>query len=133
MNMDMVSDRRKHPLEALIGYEEPSQYSNCLFQSLPGVLEDIEVPDKPGDGVGQEETSFRSFHQDWILGTKLRLYLSSKSRAGVLEDIEVPDEPADGVRQVGAFFGSFSEIFFKIGHQEPSQDSICPLKFLPGV
>ena len=49
-------------------------------KSLPGVLEDVEVPDEPGDGV---------ICQDSICPPK---YLP-----GVLEDVEVPDEPGDGV------------------------------------
>ena len=41
--------------------------------------------------------------------------------------MEVPDEPGDGVRLEEASLGSFYEVFVKIGHQEPSQESTCPL------
>ena len=57
-----------------------------------------------------------NFNQDWTLGTKSRLHMSSKSPPGVLDDMEVPDKLGDGVRLVGAFYGSFSKIFIKIGH-----------------
>ena len=67
------------------------------------------------------------FHQDPTSQTQSRLHLSSKSPPGVLEDMEAPDKLGDGVRLAGAFYGSFSKIFIKIEHQEPSQDSTCPL------
>ena len=54
---------------------------------LPGVLEEMEVPDEPEGGVNRDPTS----------ETLPRLHLSSKSLPGVLEDVKVPDEPGGGV------------------------------------
>ena len=51
-------------------------------KSLPGVLEDVEVPEKLGNS--------RKFHQDLTSETLSKLHLSSKSLPGVLEDVEVP-------------------------------------------
>ena len=49
-------------------------------KSLPGVLENVEVPEKL-----ENSRNLR------------RLHLSSNSLPGVLEDIKVPDDPGDGV------------------------------------
>ena len=54
---------------------------------LPGVLEEMEVPDEPEGGANRDPTS----------ETLPRLHLSSKSLPGVLEDVEIPDEPGGGV------------------------------------
>ena len=67
-----------------------------------------------------------NFNQDWTLGTKSRLHLSSKSPHGVLEDMEVPDKPGDGVIWHVSIIWSCSENFIKIQHQEPCQDSTHP-------
>ena len=50
MNMEVVSYDRDHHSEASV---KVSSRSNIIksSKSLPGVLEDMEVPDEPGGGV----------------------------------------------------------------------------------
>ena len=98
-----------------------SQTLSRLYLSskfLPGVLEDVEVPDENGDiGIIIQKLLWK-FNQDPTSGTLSRLYLSSKSLPGVLEDMEVPDGPRDGVRWMGEFLWSLCEIFIKIQHHK---------------
>ena len=53
MNLEVVSDDRNHPSKAsvkvLYGFNILRLHFSTM--SLPGVLEDMEVPHKPGDGL----------------------------------------------------------------------------------
>ena len=56
MNLELVSDDRDHPSEASVKVSSRSNIRDpvktpFIIQSLPGVLEDMEVPDEPGGGV----------------------------------------------------------------------------------
>ena len=89
-------------------------------KSLPGVLEDIQVPH---DGVSWEGASFGSIcvcfikigHQEPSRDSNL----SSKSPPLVLRIWRFLKMVSDR-----SSFGSFCEIFIKIEHREPCKDSI---------
>ena len=51
-------------------------------KSLPGVLEDMYIPDGPGDGVRWELTSIRSFCESFI---KIQLVLADLELGGGVE------------------------------------------------
>ena len=55
---------------------------------LPGVFEEMEVPDEPEGGVNRDPTS----------ETLPRLHLSSKYLPGVFEYMDDPDRPGDRIR-----------------------------------
>ena len=103
------------------------------FKSLPGILEDMEVPDKVGNGVRGLGQPLRSIPKSFINIDHLEtssclssLFMSFKSLPGVLEDIEVPDQVGNGARGLGQPLGSIPESFMKIKHLKPYQDSPCP-------
>ena len=92
------------------------------FKSLPGVLEDMEVPDKVGNGVRGLGNPYKA-----SLKVSLRLNILNPVKTlnvlltlfGVLEDMEVPDKAGNGVRGLGGTLGSFTKNFVKIGPQVP--------------
>ena len=56
MNLEMVSDMMEHSLEAFINFHQiwtsrTQSRVHLSSKSLPRVLEDMEVPNEPGDGV----------------------------------------------------------------------------------
>ena len=52
MDLEMVSKGRDYPSEISSDpWSETVSRLNLSSKSLPGVLEDLEVPDGPGDGV----------------------------------------------------------------------------------
>ena len=56
MNLEVVSDDMDHPSEASVKVSsDPTSETlsrlRLSSKSLPGVLEDMEVPDEPGGGV----------------------------------------------------------------------------------
>ena len=107
-----------------------------ISKSLPGVLEDMEVPGHWRWYVSTHKKLLCKFH--------LNLLLSSKSLSG---DLEVPDKPADGVlkdpswslKGHGSSWWTWRWFhmtcinpmkllwkFIQIQHQEPCQDSTSP-------
>ena len=56
MNLEVVSDDGDHPSEAFVKFSSRFNIRKPVktppvLKSLHGVLEDMEVPDKPGGGV----------------------------------------------------------------------------------